>query len=182
MIRLKENRYILFPILLICIFISGCQQYDNLSDNETIILNETQNVTAAGTPITFDVNIKSLACDWKVISDDYGNKRDCIRMISKGTAQGPVGSRVEIPILAWSDDIFDCGVWTHKTGALIAVGHTCLRDKGQPEATNWSVDTGGNDDCPLKDYFDSKRAHSVKIYDNSDIKPQDEDRKEIVCR
>lgn len=129
----------------------------------------------------FDVKINSLTCDWTVKTGDYGVKRDCVRITSKGTAQGPVGARVELPILAWSDDKFDCGAWTLKTGALIAVGSTCVRKEGQPETTNWAVDTG-SDRCPLKDYFDNERSHSVKIYNDNNLDPKKEDRKNIVCQ
>ena|GEM_PF-2979865 len=139
-----------------------------------IIENATEDVTA-------DVKISSLTCDWTVKTDKYGNKNDCVRIISKGIAQGPIGARVELPILSWSDDIFDCSVWTHKTGALIAVGHTCVREEGQPEKTNWTVDTGG-EECPLKNYFNSERSHSVKIYNNDELNPQKEDIKNTLCQ
>ncbi|MFH2106890.1 MAG: hypothetical protein ABII22_06540 [Candidatus Micrarchaeota archaeon] len=64
----------------------------------------------------------------------------------------------------------------HKTGALVAVGHTCVRKQGQPEAINWTVDTEGND-CPLKEYFSSSRAYRVKIYNSDDLEPKKEDEK-----
>ncbi len=132
-------------------------------------------------PDEFDVKISSLTCDWTVKIGDYGVKSDCVRIISKGTALGPVGARVELPILVWSDDKFDCGNWTHKTGALIAVGHTCVRKEGQPEATTWTVDTEG-DNCPLKNYFNKNKSYSVKIYEDDDLYPEKEDRKNTQCQ
>jgi hypothetical protein len=143
--------------------------------SEEIIPNETN------PPETFDVKITSLTCDWTVKTGDYGVKSDCVRITSKGTAQGAVGARLELPILVWSDDKFDCGNWTLRTGALIAVGSTCVRKEGQPETTTWTVDTGG-DDCPLKDYFNNDRSYSVKIYLNNDIYPQKEDAKNTQCQ
>jgi phosphoglycolate phosphatase-like HAD superfamily hydrolase len=43
------------------------------------------------------------------------------------------GARLELPILAWSTDRFNCGAWTLRTGARIAVGSTCVRKEGRPE-------------------------------------------------
>jgi hypothetical protein len=144
--------------------------------------NATENVTANITAnVTADVKISSLTCDWTAKFGDYGVKSDCVRIIAKGTAQGPVGARVELPLLGWSDDKFDCGAWTHKTGALIAVGHTCVRKEGQPETTNWTVDTEG-DDCPLKNDFNNNRSYSVKIYKNDNLDPEKEDRKNTLCQ
>ena len=130
---------------------------------------------------TFDVKITSFTCTWTVKTGDYGAKSDCVRILSRGTARGPVGARLELPILAWSDDTFTCGNWTLKKGALIAVGSTCARGAGQPEITTWTVDTG-SDNCPLKDYFNNERSHRVKIYNDDDLTPQKEDSKSVVCR
>ncbi len=132
-------------------------------------------------PEIFDVKINEMSCKWTVKTGDYNVKSDCVRIISRGTAQGPVGARLELPLLAWSTDNFDCGNWTHKTGALIAVGSTCVRKEGQPETTNWMVNTGG-DDCPTKNYFNSDRSHSVKIYKDNDLDPQKEDKRNTVCQ
>ena len=130
-------------------------------------------------PEIFDVKINSLACDWTVKTGDYNVKSDCVSIVSKGIAQGPVGARLELPILSWSTDKFDCGSWTLKPGALIAVGSTCIRKEGQPETTTWSVDAEG---CPLKNYFDNERSHSAKIYKDDELEPKKEDRKNIVCQ
>ena len=130
---------------------------------------------------TFDVKISSLSCTWTVKTGDYGAKSDCVRIIAQGTARGPVGARLELPILAWSDDTFNCGNWTLKKGALIAVGSTCVRGAGQPEITSWTVDTG-SDNCPLKDYFNNERSHTVKIYNDDDLTPEKEASKSVVCR
>ena len=130
---------------------------------------------------TFDVTMNPLNCTWTVKIGDYNVRSDCVRISSKGTARGPVGARLELPILAWSDDEFTCGAWTLKKGALIAVGSTCVRGAGQPETTTWTVDTG-SDNCPLKDYFDNERSHTVKIYNDDDLTPQKEATKSVVCR
>ncbi len=185
----KNVNYLSFLILLVGIlFISGCT-----GQQTTVPLSEENIFTTPDTPSSivqpspqetpemFDVKITNLTCFWNVKTGEYGTKNDCIRIISAGTAQGPVGARVELPILAWSDDKFDCGVWTHKTGALIAVGHTCVRQEGQHETTTWTVDTEGND-CPLKNYFNNNRSHSVKIYKDDELNPQKEDRKNILCQ
>lgn len=179
----KRANYIVFLILLVCaLFVSGCKQAVPPSENETVIPEETpnDNVLQEILPV-FDVKINSLTCKWNVKTSEYGVKSDCIRIISNGTAQGPIGTRLELSLLSWSTDLFDCGAWTHKTGALIAVGHTCIRNEGQPEKTNWIVDTGG-DDCPLKNYYNNERSHSAKIYNNDDLEPQKEDSKSVVCQ
>ena len=130
---------------------------------------------------TFDVKITSFTCTWTVKTGDYGVRSDCVRIVSRGTARGPVGARLELPILSWSTDKFNCGSWTLRTGALIAVGSTCVRGAGQPETTIWTVDTEG-DDCPLKDYFNNERSHTVDIYKDDDLTPQKEDSKRAVCQ
>jgi hypothetical protein len=104
-----------------------------------------------------------------------------VRIISNGTARGPVGARLELPILAWSDDRFTCGNWTLSSGALIAVGSTCVRKEGQPESTTWKVDTGG-DNCPLKDYFSTSITHNPKIYNDNEVTPQAQDSRTAGCR
>ena len=128
----------------------------------------------------FDVIINSLTCTWSVKTGAYNVKSDCVRVISNGTAKGPVGARLELPILEWSDDTFDCGSWTYKAGALIAVGGTCTRGANQPESTAWKVDTGGNE-CPTKSYFASSITHTVKIYNDNEITPQDTDSQTAKC-
>ncbi len=145
---------------------------------ENVTKNMTANITAN---VTVDVKISSYACSWTVKSDKYGYKSDCLRIIANGMAQGPVGTRVELPILSWSDDKFDCGAWTLRPGALIAVGDTCVRKEGQPETANWTVDTEGNE-CPLKNYFNNNRSYIVKIYKNDDLNPEKEDRKNTLCQ
>jgi len=140
-----------------------------------ITINVTPNVTVS------DVKINSFTCQWTVKTDSYGNKNDCVRIIAQGTAQGPVGARLELPILAWSDDDFDCGTWTKSTGALIAVGDTCRRKEGQPETTTWKVDTG-DPTCVYKSYWNNARSYSAKIYLDNDIYSQNEDSKSTVCQ
>ncbi len=129
----------------------------------------------------FGVKIGSLTCQWSVKVNEYGTKSDCVRIVSKGTAQGPVGVRVELPILSWSDDKFDCGNWTLKTGALIAVGSTCVRQEGQPETTTWTVDTEGNE-CLFKNYFNNNRTYDVKIYKDEGLYPEKEDVRNTLCQ
>ncbi len=135
--------------------------------------NITKNVTA-------DVKISSLTCGWTSKLDKYGYKQDYFQAIAKGTAQGPVGTRLELPILYWGDDKFDCGNWTHSTGALIAVGSTCARKAGQPETTTWTTDTGG-EEMVTKGYYKSK-SYSVKIYKGNEIYPQTGDNKTAECQ
>ena len=130
---------------------------------------------------TFDVKMNPLNCTWTVKTGDYGVKSDCVRISSRGTARGPVGARLELPILAWSDDTFTCGAWTLKKGALIAVGSTCVRGEGQPETTTWTVDTGSVN-CPLKNYFNNQRSYTVNIYKDDDLTPQKTDSSGAVCQ
>jgi hypothetical protein len=129
----------------------------------------------------FDVKITSFTCTWTVKTGDYGVKSDCVRILSTGTVRGPVGARLELPILAWSDDTFTCGNWTLKKGALIAVGSTCVRKEGQPESTSWTADTG-SDNCPLKNYFNNQRSYTVNIYKDDDLTPQKTDSRGAVCQ
>jgi len=182
--------YFLFLILLLGVFlVSSCTSQKQIVPVPEEIINATPqeppiyNETPENLPEKeiFSVNISSFTCDWGVKIGDYNVKQDCVRIISKGTAQGPVGARLELPILSWSDDKFDCGDWTSKTGALIAVGHTCVRSEGQPEIMNWTVDTEGNE-CPLKDYFNNDRSYSVKIYKDNDLDPEVLDGKKTVCK
>jgi hypothetical protein len=120
----------------------------------------------------FDVKIGSYTCQWTVKTGTYGVKSDCVRLVAKGTAQGPAGASVELPILGWSDDKYDCGVWTTK-------GNSCVRAAGQPETTAWSVDTEGNE-CPEKAYFKNARTYTVKIYGDDLLKK--EDKKDTTCQ
>jgi len=133
------------------------------------------------TAAVFDAKINSLSCTWTVKIGDYNVKSDCVRIISNGTARGPVGARLELPILSWSDDKFTCGSWTLHSGARIAVGSTCVREAGQPESTAWRVDTEG-DNCPLKNYFATQITHTVKIYNDDDLTPQAQDSETAGCR
>ena len=137
--------------------------------------------TLQATPAIFDVKIASATCQWSVKTGESGNPIDCLRVIVTGTATGPVGARLELPILVWSDDKIDCGAWTHYAGALITVGNTCRRKAGQPETTTWTVDTGG-DDCPLKYGFKNSRTYNVKIYDNNDLYEKKKDAKNYLCQ
>jgi hypothetical protein len=108
--------------------------------------NITENVTTnVMTNVTADVKISSFTCSLNTVPTSYGSSTVYVRAVVKGTAQGQVGARLELPILIWSDDKFDCGNWTLSKGALIAVGSTCSRKAGQPETTSWTVDTGGEE-------------------------------------
>ena len=42
--------------------------------------------------------------------------------------------------------------------------------------------TSSADDCPIKNYFNSERYHSVKIYNNDDLESKEEDMKSVVCQ
>lgn len=136
--------------------------------------NVTKNVTA-------DVKISSFSCSLNTVTNKYGTKIEYVRAIVKGTAQGPVGARVELPILIWSDDKWDCGNWTLNAGALIAVGSTCVRKQGQSETTTWTVDTGGEEQGSwLKG---KSRFYSVKIYNtHNDLNPQAADNRTTPCQ
>ena len=199
------SRWILFAMIVVtvvvAVLLSGCtgQPPEMKPPVPVTTPAVTETPTTTGTPemvtlppppspppttpaaATFDVKINSLTCTWSVKTGDYGAKSDCVRIISSGTAQGPVGARLELPILAWSDDKFTCSNWTLKSGALIAVGSTCRRSAGQPESTIWTVDTGG-DNCPLKDYFSKSITHTVKIYNDDDLTPQKVDNETAACR
>jgi len=137
--------------------------------------------TSQVTPAIFDVKIASTTCKWSVKTGGSGYPIDCLRAVVSGTATGPVGARLELPILVWSDDKVDCGAWTHYPGALVTVGNTCRRKAGQPETTIWTVDTGG-DDCPLKYGFKNSYTYIVKIYDNNDIHEKSKDTKNYLCQ
>jgi len=137
--------------------------------------------TIQATPAIFDVKIISATCKWSVKTGASGNPIDCLRAIVTGTATGPVGARLELPILIWSDNKIDCGAWTHYSGAFITVGDTCRRKVGQPETTTWTVDTGG-DDCPLKYGFNNNRTYNVKIYDNDEIYEKKKDTINYLCQ
>ena len=179
------------------LFVSGCVQNarEDVAQGraQTPVAPPTTPVTTASTtlppppppPTTaaaiFDVKISSLTCSWTVKTGDYGVKSDCVRIVSTGAAKGPVGARLELPILAWSDDKFNCGSWTLRTGARVAVGSTCIREAGQPESTSWKVDTEGNE-CPTKSYFSTERSHTVKIYNDDELTPQKADSKTAVCQ
>ncbi|MFA5392393.1 MAG: hypothetical protein WC306_01715 [Candidatus Paceibacterota bacterium] len=147
----------------------------------TELPSTTTTLASQSIPEIFDVKITSVTCEWVVIKDKYGNSSDCLRDIATGTASGPVGARLELPILVWSDDKLDCGAWTYYNGALVTVGNTCRRKAGQPETITWTVDTEGNE-CPLKNYFNNNRTYSVKIYDNDDLYEKKKDEKKYLCQ
>jgi hypothetical protein len=72
----------------------------NLSDKDKI---------ASTTPVAvvtdyYDVKISSSTCAYNTVAAGWGGEVSYIRAIVKGTAQGPVGARVELPLLIWSDD------------------------------------------------------------------------------
>jgi len=128
----------------------------------------------------FDVKINSLTCSLNNTTDQYGNKLVYVRAIAKGLAQGPVGARVELPLLIWSDDKMDCGNWTYHSGALIAVGGTCVRKAGQPETTTWTVDTGGEEQGG---WLKGKNlSYSAAIYNDGDIFSKKTAKTSVVCQ
>jgi hypothetical protein len=184
----------LLVLLAGLLVISGCTQNAAQGGVQTPPIPPTTPVTTASTTLpppptpppttaaaVFDVKINSLSCKWTVKTGDYNVKSDCVRVISNGTARGPVGARLELPILSWSDDKFTCGSWTLRKGALIAVGSTCVREAGQPESTAWRVDTEG-DNCPIKSYFATSITHTVKIYNDDDLTPKAQDSETAGCK
>ena len=129
--------------------------------------NKATSSTTTIAVFTYDVKITSSTCDFVTGTDQYGNSLNHIRAITSGTVQGPVGTRLELPILVWSDDKWSCGDWTYSSGAWIAVGDTCTRQEGQPETSTWSVDTGGEEQG---DFLKGKtRTYTAKIYKKGSI-------------
>ncbi|MBW2963981.1 hypothetical protein KY363_00840 [Candidatus Woesearchaeota archaeon] len=192
LVKKKANCFFFLFLLIGLVMISGCTQPPALPEGPAELpseppgINESPEVNETPSPPEpvleiFDVNIDEFSCKWTKKTGDYGVTSDCVQAISKGTAQGPVGARLELPLIVWSTDTYDCGVWTEKVGALIAVGHTCIRMEGQPEKTNWTVDTG-SDGCPLKGYFENSRTHTVKIYLDDELDPRDSDSEAVVCQ
>lgn len=155
----------------------------NITENVTtnITTNITANVTTnVTTNMKADVKISSFTCSLNTVPTSYGSSPVYVRAIVKGTAQGPVGARLELPLLIWSDDKFDCGNWTLNKGALIAVGSTCSRKAGQPETTSWTVDTGGEEQGGwLKG---TGRSYSAKIYMNNNLYPEKVDNRTTLCQ
>jgi hypothetical protein len=111
---------------------------------------------------SYDVKVSSSTCilERRMISES--DTITNVRAIMRGTAKGPVGARVELPLVIWSDDKWFCGDWTYSPGALIAVGGTCTRQEGQPTSTEWTVDTGGEEQGA---WLEGKlRSYNAKIY------------------
>jgi len=165
---------LLVAVILVC----GCGGQER--DEKPAVTSSTTHSVQETSPDMFDVKVSSLTCTWAVKARGNGVNADCVRVVASGSARGPVGSRLELPILSWSDDNFDCGSWTEMDGALIAVGHSCIRGLGRPETTRWQVDTGG-DDCPLKDYFNKNIGYAVKLYRGGEINPVKVDETAAAC-
>lgn len=138
----KKGNYLSFLILLVGIlFISGC-----IEQQTTVQPQEKNSFTTVKSPsptvqpspqVTaemFDVKINKLTCSWSVKTGEYGTKSDCVRIISTGTARGPVGARVELPLLSWSDDKFDCGNCTLKkrTKKILCVSSVVEKFSSKP--------------------------------------------------
>lgn len=154
------------------------------SDLIKIILADKDKATSTipvADVVTYDVKISSsTACVLTTTTDKYGNKIIYVRAIAEGTAEGPVGTRLELPLLIWSDDKWNCGDWTYQAGALIAVGSTCTRKEGQPETMTWTVDTGGEEQG---DWLKGKsRSYSAKIYKKGSIYSEKEAKTSYVCQ
>ena len=143
------------------------------SDLEKITLSDKDamaSTTPADVSENYDLQISSSTCKYTTVADNYGNVIKHIRAIVQGTVQGPVGARVELPDLIWSDDKWYCGDWTYSPGALIAVGGTCTRQAGQPAMTEWTVDTGGEEQG---DWLMGKLlSYTAKIYAPGAIIPE----------
>lgn len=118
------------------------------SDLIKINLSDKDKISSAPVVVVDDYDLKasSSSCVLTNVPTGLGFEQQAyVRAMVSGTAKGPVGTRVELPILIWSTDIWNCGDWTLTTGAWIAVGNTCTRKEGQPETTTWTVDTGGEE-------------------------------------
>lgn len=134
-----------------------------------IILSDkdaTPQVPPTTTPIivtdTYDVSISSSTCILESRPTSYGTSLVYVRARVNGIAEGPLGTRVELPFIIWPDDNWYCGDWTLTTGALVAVGSTCTRQEGQPEETTFIVDTGGEEQGSF--LAGKTRSYSAKIY------------------
>ena len=152
----------------------------NSAGNECVI------IPAAPLNATFDIRISSLTC---TLTDTIrGGDNPYIvtynRAIVRGTARGPVGALVELPILSWPTDVWDCGNWTLTTGAYVAVGDTCTRQEGQPETTNWSIDTGGEETGGYE--RGDSESYVAKIFSKDlfaeNLVPRKEDKASTVCQ
>ncbi|MDD5181850.1 MAG: hypothetical protein PHC66_01610 [Candidatus Nanoarchaeia archaeon] len=182
------NKVALSGILFLAIIlVLGCTGSETAEETEGVIpteenvsvttpIEENVSITA---PEIFDAKILSLTCDWTTRINEYNIVQDIVRVIARGTAQGPVEARLELPILVWSTDKIDCGDWTYHAGALIAVGGTCRREAADPEMTNWTIDT--EEQSPLKSYWDSSRSYSIELYEDGDIYSKTGDSKSAVC-
>jgi hypothetical protein len=143
-------------------------------------------VSTAPLNATFDIKISSLTCTLTDIikGGAFPYVVTYNRVIVSGTAQGPVGALVELPILGWSDDVWDCGDWTLTTGAYIAVGCTCTREEGQPETTTWAIDTGGEETGGYE--RGETESYVAKIYSKDlfaeNLVPRKEDKASTVCQ
>lgn len=152
-----------------------------------IILSEkdaTPETPPTTTPIivtdTYDIAISSSTCALESRIASYGTSVVYVHAKVNGTVQGPVGTRVELPILIWSDDNWYCGDWTLTKGALIAVGSTCTRQEGQPEVTTWVVDTGGEDQGSF--LIGKSRSYSAKVYKKGAISPEKVATSSMPCK
>jgi len=138
--------------IMLAVLVSGCVQQPGGGPGTTPTIsppNTIPGTTPVASPPTvppttpeaeiFDVNVNPLNCTWTVKIGDYNVRSDCVRISSRGTARGPVGARLELPLLSWSDDRFNCGAWTLKSGALVAVGSTCVRGQAsrKPRPGPW---------------------------------------------
>ena len=81
MINPKSFCGILF-LVIIGLSLCGCKQISSFVENNSSVKNNSLQEP----PAIFDVKINSLTCVWSVKTDNYGNKNDCIRIVSKGTA------------------------------------------------------------------------------------------------
>lgn len=130
---------------------------------------------------TFDVKISTSTCILTEAPTTPGFPQvSYVRAIIEGTAQGPVGARVELPILVWSTDKWNCGDWTLSTGAWIAVGNTCTRKEGQPATTTWTVDTGGEEQGEF--LRGGNRYYTANIYQKGEMYSKEEAKSAYNCQ
>lgn len=120
-----------------------------------------------------DVKIDTFTC-----SDNQRNRWGAleIRGIAAGTAQGPVGTRLELPDLLWSNNKDTCADWTFRAAYTVnGENHrpSCYRKAGQPETTTWRQTTTFEiaDSGPYGPDYYKNRTYSASVYMDDELTP-----------